>query len=136
MSNFAIPGLMELVTPESDRLRKHLRLAPHYIQNTNWSGIPSIGPITPGGVQPAFNLVSARMIFGRVLPICGPVFVLSTSPADGDGSVIIDDAAAWRLHVPVQPLPLALGNYSWELHTTDSEGVNSVFYIGTQLVTS
>lgn len=136
MSNFAIPGLMELVTPESDRLRAQLRLSPHYIQNSNWSGIPSIGPITPGGVQPAFNLASARMVFGRSLPVCDPIFVLSTSPELGEGNIIIDDAVTWRLYVPVQALPLALGNYYWELRTIDTEDNVTVFYIGTQLVTT
>ena len=136
MSNFAIPGLMELVTPESDRLRAHLRLSPHYIQNSNWSGIPSIGPITPGGVRPAFNLAYARMVFGRSLPVCDPIFVLSTSPELGEGNIIIDDAVTWRLHVPAQALPLELGNYCWELRTTDSEDNVTVFYIGMQVVTA
>ena len=136
MSNFAIPGLMELVTPESNRLRGHLRLSPHYVQNSNWSGIPSVGPITPGGVQPSFTLASVSMVFGRSLPVCDPVFVLSTAPTLGEGLVVIDDAAVWRLHIPVQALPLPLGNYFWELRTTDSEDTTNVFYIGTQLVTS
>jgi hypothetical protein len=127
---------MEISTPERDRQRSSIRLAPHFVQNKNWARIPSIGPITPGGAQPGFGLASARMVFGEALPIVEPLFVLSTAPATDEGLVTIDDAVAWRLHVPLQPLPLAIGNYVWEIHTTDSAGDVNVYYAGTQLVTA
>jgi hypothetical protein len=131
--NFAIPGLMELQSPESDRLRSYIRLAPHFIQNTNWPGIPSI---EPGDTPPSLNLASARMVFGRSSPVIDPLFTLSTVPADDEGLVTIDNATTWRLHVPSQPLPLPVGNYHWEVHATDSVGDAHVFHVGSQMVTA
>lgn len=135
--NFALPGLLHIDRPELDRQREMIRLTPKRVQDTNWLGIPSVGPVTPGGTQPPYPLASVAMVFGHSLPVGDePLFVLSSSPAAGQGLVVIDNNPTWLFHVPVQPLPLTvLDNYVWEIQTTDTSGVTTVYYAGTQMIT-
>lgn len=134
--NFALPGLMPISRPILDRQRQPIRLHPQRVQDSNWPGIPSVGPVTPGGAQPTYPLASVRMVFAHSLPATdAPLFELSSSPEVGQGLVVIDNPVTWMFHVPVQPLRLPLGSYQWELHTTDSTGDVHVYYVGAQLVT-
>lgn len=130
---FALPGLMVIARPELERQREIIRLAPKRIQDSSWMGIPSVGPVAPGGAQPTHPLALVRMVFSKSLPVAD-VSLLELSSASG--SIVIDNAVTWMFHVPVQDLPLPVGSYFWELHTEDTEGTNSVYYAGSQLVTA
>ncbi len=126
---------MEITRPRLDQQRPKLRVPTKRIGDTLWQGIPSVGPITPGGVQPAYALAQVRMIFGLGRPTTdSAVFVCSSTPGPGEGSVNIANAATWLFSVPPQPLPLGLGDYPWEIHTTDTAGNTTVYYTGSQLV--
>lgn len=133
--NFALPGLMAITRPELERQRTMIRLTPKRVQDTNWLGIPSVGPIAPGGAAPTFPLASVRMIFGSSFPVGdAPLFELSSAPEGLQGTISIDNASTWLFSVPVQELLLPVGNYCWEIHTTDTQGVKNVYYTGTLLV--
>lgn len=135
--NFALPGLMNITRPLLDAQRRMTPLAPHRVQDTNWVGIPSVGPISPGGAAPTNPLAEVRMIIGLSMPIGdNTVYILSSSPAAGQGTVTIDNDVTRMFHVPPQPLPLGVFVYFWELHTIDTEGNTTVYYAGTLPVTS
>ena len=133
--NFALPGLMEITRPALDDQRQLIRLPTKRSQDSHWAGIPSVGPVMPGGVTPTFPLVLVLMKIGRQFPVGDdPVFVFSSAPSAGEGIVTIDNPTTWLFHLPLQPLSLPIGNYSWELHTTDASGVVTVYYTGNLLI--
>lgn len=135
IANFSLPGLLEITRPRLDRQRSKLRMPTKRIGDTLWQGIASVGPVRPGGVQPAYALASVKVIFAFGSPaVDAPLFVCSSAPLPGEGTVSITNATTWLFSVPVQPLPLGLGNYTWEIHTTDTAGNTTVYYVGTQLV--
>jgi hypothetical protein len=133
--NFAIPGLMHIDRPRLDRQRAILRLPTKRIGDTIWNGIPSVGPVRPGGTQPAYALAKVRLIFGISSPAPeSSVFICSSQPQAGEGTVAIANSTTWTFSIPPQPLPLDLGDYVWEIHTTDTAGRNTVYYAGRQLI--
>ncbi len=139
MPNFALPGLMEISRPVLDAQRTYLELLAHRIQDSKWAGIPSVGPVRPGGAQPAWPLARVEMVFGLQLPVeDASVFIISSAPTAGQGTLTIDDATTWSFSVPEQALPevMDLGLYWWEIRTTDTQGTVTVFYVGKLLITS
>jgi hypothetical protein len=82
-------------------------------------------------------LVSVVMKFGPSLPVTGgETFVMSTSPTVGQGTLEIIDGANWEFKAPRQPIPLGVGNHSWEVHAMDASGETHVCYVGELLVTT
>lgn len=122
---------MDISRPVLADQRQMIRLPTKREQDSHWAGIPSLGPVLPGGVQPTSQLALVVMVFGRQFPVEDePLVTLSSA----DGGVVIDSAQTWSFQVPPQPLLLPLGNYFWEIRTTDAAGVQTVHYAGSQLV--
>lgn len=126
--NFALPGLMAIDRPLLDSKRILINLAHKPLQDTLWAGLPSVGPVTPGGAQPANPLARVEMVFGRQFPIEEtPKLVISSDVAE---QVLINDPTTWVFSMPEQPLDLPYGHYYWQIVTIDSEGNRSVHYAG------
>lgn len=166
--NFALPGLMAISRPELERQRTSIRLQPHRIQNSHWSGFTTYGGplvgalsydgallvhgdqiLTLGGIFEMLTeelpwrayrsespAVSVVMKIGRGLSAGdSEVYRLTSTSVEGAGSITIDDAAEWKFTAPRQPIPLGVGNYSWEIHVTDASGETRVCYVGELLIT-
>jgi hypothetical protein len=126
--NFALPGLMEIDRPFLDSKRVLLNLAHKPLQDTLWPGIPSVGPVTPGGVQPTDPLAKVEMWFGTHFPVEDPPLLVLSS--DDAGQLVITNPTTWTFSIPQQPLALPYGHYYWCIVTIDSSGNRSVFYAG------
>lgn len=88
------------------------------VRGDTWTGIPTIGPVTIGGVRPTTHLGKVVMTFAR-RPGIPPAYVLSSAPVTGQGTIVIDDAAQWIFHMPPQPLVLADGVWQFEIQLQD-----------------
>lgn len=113
-----------------------IQLEPHVAGDT-WEGISSIGPVLFDGEPPGSPVVSANLCFsqGQDYPVAAK---LSTSPAEGEGLIVIDDASTWSFTVPpVDPelFPLAPGAWLWRFKTVDADGIERTLYKGVQEVT-
>ncbi len=138
MSNlqFSIPGLMDLQTPTSDGLPPVLKLANHSASDSEWVGISSIGPITEDGDPMEVAAASARMEFAPTSDGKYPLFSLSTTLAEGDGTIVIEGASAnWLFTVPPQALPLPAGLWFWTFRVTDVNATARLIYRGTIIIT-
>lgn len=124
---FAIPGVMELQTPESDALPKTSKLTPH-TYGTTWKGIEAIGPITVNNAAPGV-LAKAEIHFLHSLSDTEAALVLSSTT----GAVTFD-ANSWLIAVPDQALDLRPGVWWWRLLTTSTADVVRAFYQGSLLV--
>ena len=135
-SQFSIPGLMDLQTPASDRLPTITKLAAHSVVDTLWVGIPTIGPITENGDPMGSPAASARMEFSRSADGSCPQYTLSTTPAIGVGTIIIEGAPTnWLFSVPAQTLPLPVGVWYWTFRVADTNTAVRLIYRGTIIVT-
>jgi len=94
-------------------------LQAHY-RGDVWKGLLGFGPITINGVPPATTLVSCRMQFRDREKLLG--YELNTSPAAGEGTLVIDNSTTWVISIPKQLLPLEVGKWYWDIETIDSEG--------------
>lgn len=68
--NFALPGLMAITRPELERLRVTIRLQPHRIQNSNWSGFAPYGGPSAG----VLSYDGSLLVYGSELLVFGGVF--------------------------------------------------------------
>lgn len=125
---FAIPGLMEMQTPESDALPQTLKLTPH-VYGTTWKGIETIGPIRVNNSPPGV-LAKAEIHFMHSLSDVEPQVVLSSTA----GKVTIVSASNWLIEVPDQILDLRPGVWWWRLVTTNTANVVRAFYQGSLLI--
>ena len=132
--NFAIPGLQEIQSPVSDGLNHPINLPPHFVGNTEWIGIDSIGPIRDGTDPMPSPLAAVRMEFYRRQDVfCkDPELVLSST----ESQISIDDAEAWLLTVPKQELPLEPGFWEWSMFFVDADERELKLYDGSIIVTT
>jgi hypothetical protein len=78
-----------------------------------WQGIASIGPVLVNDLTPAEPLARIRMQFRRLGEL-GTTF--DSEPGDNTFPIVISNAATWLAHIPeVQPLPLAAGEWKWDM---------------------
>lgn len=108
MTNFALPGLLDAGTPESDRLDPILKLLP-YVYGSMWDGINTVGPVTFFGEVPATEAQAAKLLFfaDDMKIVCE----LNT-PTE----IEITDPFLWVFNVPPMVLPVDLtpGLWNWE----------------------
>lgn len=123
-ANFAIPGLMELRSPESEDLPVFATLQPH-TEGRQWIGIAALGPVTVNGELPEDEATAGELRFYESMG--------SEDPPAVTLEVTVDDAVAWLFSVPPQLLDLGPGNWWWEFWVTHSE-VESIVYQGKLLV--
>ena len=97
-----------------------ITLDPH-TRGDKWLGGLHFGPVEINGEPPENPLVSARLQF-RDQRTDALGYELSTTPAVGNGIIVIEDAATWELDAPEQDLPLAVGVWAWDIEITDSAG--------------
>lgn len=100
-----------------------------HTKESQWEGI-EFGPILFDEEPPAAALKSCRMQFRRGLR-AELGHTLSSEVEEGAGLITIDDAAAWKIIVPEQELPLAAGVWDWDLRTVDVNDVPLIPYYGT-----
>jgi len=113
-----------------------IKLKDHY-RGDHWRGILKIGPIQINSGTPEVPVLipmpnpfdSGRIQFRSASGDLG--YELSTTPVTGKGTITVVDAATWEFEVPVQPLPLDAGVWSWDFETTDANGVVLTPYEGT-----
>lgn len=113
---------------------------PAFVEGETWEGITLIGPVTINGQPPAHPLSLAVLSFRRAYSDIQPKYVLSTAPAEGQGSITIVDAATWRITVPRQALPLRAGmrlprRWFWHLDLVDNQATKKTYVGGAILVT-
>lgn len=106
------------------------------VHGDTWQGITSIGPITVNGSPPDNACAKVLMGFGKAetWPACA--YVLASSPDAEQGTITIEDAAAWLFSIPAQDLPLDPGDWKWDIRFTDSEGNISTYYAGVLTVSA
>jgi len=82
-----------------------------------WDGIPSCS-LASTGTAFASNLSSLTMVFKD----SDGATALTLTSSGGD--ITITSASAWEWDVEaITPWALAIGNYSWEIETTDAAGI-------------
>lgn len=105
---------------------------PIYAGDT-WPGLPAItirvateGDPAPAA-PPALPVASARLLFFKPGELPG-----GKAPATGcELPVTITSAAGWELAIPPVILPLAPGEWAFQLKTTDSAGTIRTWLTGT-----
>ncbi len=132
--DFAIPGLMPLDSPIDDVTPDHTWLEPHDAINSEWAGIPVLGPYLIDGIAPAYPAASAVMVFTADRLHCQDwALVIGSDPElPGDVSIMLPDQ--WEFSVPPQPLPLHPGNWDWFFIVTDSRGEEVRAWSGSILI--
>jgi len=113
-----------------------IKLKDHY-RGDHWIGILRIGPIqintgtleVPVLAPMSSPCASARIQFRDANGVLG--YELSTTPADDTGTITVLDADTWEFTVPVQPLPLDAGTWTWDFETTGDDDVVLTPYKGT-----
>ena len=94
-----------------------------------WNGLTE-GSVTSTGTWTYDPLDSVTMVFTDT---SGNVGLTLSSAA---GTITIDDAAAWEFTVlPVTPMALAVGTWSWVLTFTDDAGIIKKWVVGTIRIT-
>ena len=96
-----------------------------------WDGIPSASLSSTGT---AFNnpLSSVRMSFWAAGASASSLDLNSS-----DSKITIADADAWEFEVlPVSPMTLTAGHYSWQIQTTDSADRIKTYLQGVIEITS
>jgi hypothetical protein len=85
---------------------------PDTIRGDRWLGIPAIGPVLIGGVQPTNALTRMRFQFERL----GESYVIdSDESTNPDAPVVIDDDETWEAHIPeVDDFLPSSGKWSWD----------------------
>lgn len=96
---------------------------PPFVRGDTWDGIFLIGPITFNGAPPPALLTGVLMHFRRNWSDFNPAYVLSSSPTEGQGQIVITSPDLWTLKIPSQPLPLAPRVWTFDIQFTDSLGV-------------
>jgi len=112
-----------------------------HTRGDTWEGM-DIGPVffsytsDPSTlVQPPDPLSSCRLYF-RAANDNSIGFKFKTSPGTGEGTITIDNATTWEITVEEEDLSLSVGNWKWDLETTDSSGVIRTIYKGVLSITS
>jgi len=100
--NEAIPGLMDMSSPLSDALPRLVYASRHCGADTDWMGVPGIGPIYTDPDSLPEPAESCNLEFSRSRDFEDIELVLKSA----DEQVDITDAADWTFNVPPQPLPL------------------------------
>lgn len=105
---------------------------PDHTKGDTWEGL-SIGPVTFDSAPPPSNLVSCRMYLrdrrGNL------VLKFRTSPAAGEKTITVSDAATWEILVPSVVIDINPSDYSWGFETTDAAGAVRTLYAGVWTIT-
>jgi hypothetical protein len=105
------------------------------VHGDKWQGIAAIGPILINDSQPAFPLSRIRMQFRQAGKLG---MTLDSEPGAGVYPIEISDDTTWLAHIPeVQPLPLGIGRWEWDMEFwAGDDAAPLTLYYGTLRVTN
>jgi len=105
---------------------------PNHTKGDTWEGLKREVPLLFDGGPPPADLASCRMY---VRNSAGIILKFKTTPAVGEKTITIDNAATWLFTVEPTVVDITAGKYRWDFETTDADGAVRTLYSGTWTIT-